>query len=74
MYIYRSPVGTFSIKYHNGKYQLWIKDMHLGSYNSAVSAADDVYTHTTGYYEWDCRPDLISDPSDLSEWQIVSHR
>jgi hypothetical protein len=64
---YRTPVGMFWIKPRDdGRYVLGIGDDALGSYHSPMAAADDVASHVTGYYEWDCRGDMH--PVDLSEW------
>jgi hypothetical protein len=36
---------------------------------TAVSAADDVYTHTTGCYDWDCLDGTLSTvPTDIYQW------
>ena len=51
----------------NGRYLLSINDEGLGSYHSPESAADDVYSCTTGYYDWD-NQGSCSEPTDLSEW------
>ena len=43
MYQYRSPISLFLIKLQaNGRWGLWFKDELLGSYHSAMVAADDV--------------------------------
>lgn len=68
MYYFRGPIGLFKIKPYNGRYQLWFNGDIVGVYNSAVAAADDVYTHTTGCYEWDDLDGRVTPPSDLSEW------
>lgn len=71
MYQYKSPVGTFWIKPQPGKpgfFLLGIDDEALGSYGSAVSAADDVACHATGFHDWDRRGG-VDFPSDLSEWE-----
>ena len=44
VYQYISPIGRFLIKPQaNGRWGLWFKDDLLGSYYSAMAAADDVY-------------------------------
>lgn len=73
MYIYRSPIGIFSIRILNNRYALCFANNVLGYYNSAVAAADDVYTHTTGLYKWDILDCQIHDvPTDIYEWELVS--
>lgn len=71
MFIYKSPVGTFWIKPNDdGRFVLGIDQETLGFYHSAVSAADDVYVHVTGYYPWDKLDGKIHDaPTDIYEWQ-----
>jgi len=72
MYIYRSPIGIFSIRLFNGRYALCFANVVLGYYHSAVAAADDVYTHTTGHYDWDaldCQIDNV--PTDVHEWERI---
>ena len=72
MWVYESPVGLMKIsRISNGQYGLWISSNMYGCYSSAESAADDVFTCSTGCYEWDslamCNPGLI--PTDLSDWE-----
>ena len=55
-YYYETRVSTFWIKPQPGSPgRLWlgIDDTALGSYASAMLAADDVYMHVTGWEEWD---------------------
>lgn len=70
MYYYKSRVGTFWIKPNmHGQHLLGINDESLGAYNSPIHAADDVYTHTTGYFEWDkLDGKLFNVPTDIYEW------
>jgi hypothetical protein len=69
MWYYKTTFGTFKIKQQsNGYYGLWLSDELLGSYPSPEAAADDVYTQSSGAYEWDDHGP-ITDPTDLSEWQ-----
>jgi hypothetical protein len=72
IYQYKSPLGTFIIKPQpNNLWGLWFKDDLLGSYNSGIAAADDVYTQVTGDYDWDSFEggDI---PTDIHEWEEVS--
>lgn len=72
MYVYRSPIGIFSIRVLNGRYALCFSDDVLGYYNSAISAADDVYTHTTGHDKWDSLDCQVNDvPTDIYEWEKI---
>ena len=66
MYKCKTPIGTFLIIRNDDQYDLMIGDYCFGSYDSAISAADDVYTKTTGCYEWDMSN--YEGPTDLSEW------
>ena len=72
MWIYKSPVGIMRI-YRNaqGKFSLQIADDVYGQYYSAVAAADDVFTFSTGCNEWDYLIGSINPPMDLSEWLYV---
>lgn len=71
IYQYRSPIGRFLIKLHTkDRWDLWLRDELLGSYHSAVAAADDVYTQTTGDYDWDSLQGADI-PTDIYEWEVV---
>ena len=67
---YKSEVGTFDIRFEEGRYWLYLEDERLDSYPSPEDAASDVYTQTTGYFEWD---DLDSPemPAGLDDWEQV---
>ena len=71
MYMYNSPIGRLVIKrLPDGKYGLFYADELWGRWSSPQAAADDVYTHTTGCYDWDKLDCQVEDvPSDLSEWK-----
>lgn len=69
MYYFKSCVGKFSIRRTNDAYGLYLDSECLGVYPSAVAAADDVYTHTTGSYEWDSLDGIKDGPTDLYEWK-----
>lgn len=72
VYQYKSPAGLFLIKPQaNGRWGLWFKDDLLGSYHSAMAAADDVYMQATGDYDWDSL-DGVDIPTDISEWEVVA--
>lgn len=72
VYQYKSPIGLFLIKPQtNGRWGLWFKDDLLGSYHSAMAAADDVYMQVTGDYDWDSL-DGVDIPTDISEWEVVA--
>lgn len=73
MWVYYSPVGTFSIKQNpDGRYGLFVGSECFGSYSTPVQAADDVYLHVTGCTEWDTLDGKVSgEPTDLSEWGKV---
>lgn len=67
-YCFRSSVGLFWIRRRGGRFILGIEEEPLGSYQSPVAAADDVYTRATGHGAWDVRNDPNA-PTDLSEWE-----
>ena len=72
MWFYNSPIGIWVIRLNNsGRYELWLNDNCYGSYHSAISAADDVFTHHTGCYEWDELHFNVSAPTDIYEWNKV---
>ena len=68
-YVFRSPVGTFRIVPFGDRFQLRIGSEVVGSYHSAVAAADDVYTHVTGYDRWD--DSNHEAPTDIYEWEVL---
>ncbi len=70
-YYYKTRVGTFWIKPQPGwpgRFWLGIDDTALGSYASALMAADDMYMHATGWEDWDSLKGSVDGPTDLSEW------
>ncbi|NLI91417.1 MAG: hypothetical protein GX434_04195 [Peptococcaceae bacterium] len=71
MYFYNSPVGLMEIRYDtsNNRYLLIIKGMCYGAYPSPLAAADDVYMHVTGFYEWDSLSRDVSKPRNIKEWE-----
>ncbi len=69
MWYYHSPIGVMKIFQSNsGRFILEI----LGErffYHSPQAAADDVYCHTTGCYEWDSLDGSVLDvPSGIRDW------
>ena len=71
LYHYKTRVGTFWIAPQPnvpGRFWLGVDDEALGSYHSAEAAADDVYSQSTGYYEWDAIEEPVTSPCDLSDW------
>ena len=73
IYTYNSDIGTFEIKQvEHERYELWIEEELLGSYESAKFAAEDVSNFNTGYIEWDkFQNEFQNFPSNLSKWAIV---
>jgi len=59
-----------TIKYDSRlkKYKLKISNIFSEYYERADVAADDVFTHCTGCYEWDELDCMVDTPIDLSEW------
>ena len=72
-YTYSSNIGTFEIKQiERDRYELWIENELIGSYESAEFAAEDVSSFNTGYNEWDKFHNDIQDfPSNIREWALV---
>jgi hypothetical protein len=54
----------------DGRFDLLINDEVVGSYNSAVAAADDVFTCATGNQEWDKQGTVVQ-PTDIHEWELA---
>lgn len=72
LWFYQSPIGKMYIfKNKTGKYSLKINGIIYGSYNSAIAAADDVFTFTTGCYEWDVLNCTFEPPTDIYEWDTI---
>ena len=71
MWVYESPIGLMEIKFNSssGKYLLIINGTCYEKHNSAISAADNVYMHCTGCYEWDCLDGQVDVPHDIYEWE-----
>lgn len=73
IYHYKTPFGVLVIKPMRNKpssFGLYINEEFLGSYSSPISAADDVRSQHTGYYDWD-DADIGADyPTDLGDWEI----
>jgi hypothetical protein len=69
-YIYKSPIGIFSITPRGDGFALSIGDLLLGTYVSADKAAQAVHTRKTGYEPWDRRSSLDR-PADLTRWDTL---
>ncbi|BBL71907.1 hypothetical protein [Methylogaea oryzae] len=69
IWTYPTPFGQFSIRpSDDGRHDLYIGDELLASYDKPEEAAYDVFTQTSGCYEWDSQTATIEHPADLSEW------
>lgn len=72
MWVYESPIGNIVIQQIGDRFALVIHEQVYGSYHSAVAAANDVYTFTTGCDEWDLASiDPSKVPSDISGWLLT---
>jgi hypothetical protein len=73
MYIYNSDVGRFEIrKIGHKRYELWINEEMLGSYDSAERAAQDVANFNTDYVEWDrFKNECENFPTNLGQWAEI---
>ena len=74
MWYYNSKVGDMYIRRNAaGRYTLYIDGEPFPGYNTPDSAADDVYTFSTGYTEWDLlgiKGNLFP-PDGLDCWQFL---
>ena len=72
MWYYKSSIGVIKIYFNaaTNNYALSIDDEVYGFYASPNSAAGDVYTHTTGCYEWDVSEELS--PETVNEWKFIN--
>ncbi len=72
MFTYKSPIGLMKIYYDQklDGYALVINEKHYGVYDSAVAAADDVYTQNTGCCSWDDNEfkDILT---NIYEWEQI---
>ncbi len=73
MWVYHSPVGDMVIKpADDGRYVLLCNGEIYGSWISPTAAADDVYCHATGFFDWDVLAgQLDCEPSGISEWEVL---
>jgi hypothetical protein len=69
-YIYKSPIGIFSITRRRNDFALSIGDLLLGAYASAEAAAKAVHSHKTGYEPWDRRTS-VDQSMDLTRWETL---
>ena len=79
IFIYKSPVGTMSIKYdhRSSKWMLGLGDEVYGLYETTIAAADDVYSQSSGSYEWDSFDidSILEDvPTDIYCWDIIKRK
>lgn len=72
-YEYNADIGTFVIReIQHQRYELWIEDEQLGSYESPESAAMDVATFSTGFSEWDqLENEERHFPANLGQWSEI---
>ena len=71
-YFYKSKIGLFYIKFNpkTALWELWMNDGMYGDFPSTIGAADNVYVHATGCFEWDDLDGTIDDvPTDIYEWE-----
>jgi hypothetical protein len=69
-FIYKSPIGIFSITPRGDGFALSIGDLLLGTYASAEQAAEAVLIRNTGYDPWDRRT-FLDRPVDLTRWDTL---
>ena len=68
MWIYQTSKGIIRIFFNGQNYSLFVFDDVYGFYPSPIAAADDVYTFTTGNYNWDSLEGIIEPPESIDEW------
>lgn len=70
MYYYESEIGLlWIVLLKDRRWYFKFEGNYYGPYYSAIAAADDVMTHSTGCNKWDNSYGTgISYPQDLSEW------
>ena len=68
MYVFRTKAGVFSIVQRNDRWHLIFNGESLGSYSTAVQAADDL---VDGRFSLRAGTDTgtLGIPADLSEWE-----
>lgn len=54
-----------------GDIVLKINGESLCHYSSIDDAAKDVYSHETGYYDWDKLGNSVSAPKNITQWEKV---
>ena len=69
MYFYESPIGMFTIERHPDGFWLSLDGELLDVCDTAQAAADNVYVHSIGSYQWDRRAGKVPDvPENIREW------
>jgi hypothetical protein len=70
MWIFRTRVGVFCVRFFNGRYHALFGDENLGNYATPQQAAEDL---AGGYTDWpSCGdPSRFGLPSDIGEWERV---
>ena len=69
MWYYKSPIGLMRIYLNQGGgYSLEINGIVYSEYLSAVAAADDVFTFSTGCSDWDLLVGKAEPPIDIYAW------
>ena len=73
IYEFNADLGTFGIRQRgHARYELWLEEEMLGSYESPESAALDVSAFNTGFNEWDTLENEVTNyPQDLTQWAKV---
>lgn len=74
MYCYHSSIGVMSIEFDpsTGDILLKINDVSLCHYSSIDDATHDVYSHATGYLDWDKLRGCVVPPKNITEWEKKS--
>lgn len=72
-YSHRSTVGTFVIRLHMRRWEIWCDGEMLGSYPSAESALDDL---VGGHSDWPgiTDPSTLGLPDELADWEAHAAR
>lgn len=71
-WLLKTPICTFAIRLFHGHFALYVGDELLQTASSPEALADNVYTHTSEYYEWDISDCEVG--NSLLEWSRIETR
>ncbi|RKD25902.1 hypothetical protein BEP19_02950 [Ammoniphilus oxalaticus] len=70
---YESSVGVMRIQvdFLKKRYGIYVDDKVYSYHSTVSSAAEAVYTHSTGYRPWDDLDGKVDGPEHLGHWQRI---